>query len=265
MSTNPEKEKAGSTNVWNFTNMDGLIKLMIMTVLVVVPFYLEEPVGFLLLLGYLLMWTILLKIKPKTLLLSAASYGIIVLIPYFFGLLISALLYWLTQDPRFGMREGAYPIFVRLLRLLIVWFVTILYFQTTPVQTVIGIADLFLSPLKAIKVPVSDYLKIVMCVMNQLKETGTDALKTMGEKMRASVRGLGIRGKINFKDIAQLIVSLLVDSFDKIEKIEKMVEETHAADLYQYRFHPALKDLVAVATILLFLFLMWLIDKGSFM
>lgn len=244
-----------------FSDLDGLIKFILATVLASMPFLFQKQISFGILSIYLLLVTLVSRIKLRTLLISVASYCVVVLIPYFFGLLMNALFYSLSGNLMFAY-QGSYEIFLRLFRLLIIWYVSILYFQTTPMKTVIGLLDKLFTPLKIIGVPVTDYLNVVMCIVIELKETGSEVTKGLGERMR-SVMGEDKRGfKLNIKGISQIIVSMIVNSFEKLDKIQSTVEKVNPDDLYNYSFKLSKSDLIGVLSFILLTAVVLIAEKG---
>ena len=245
-----------------FADVDGLIKFILATALACLPFLLQKQMSLGIVSAYLLLVTLVSRIKPRTLLISGASYCIIVMIPYFFGLLMNALFYSVSNNAIFAYQQGPYEIFLRLFRLFIIWYVSILYFHTTPMKTVIGLLDKLFTPLKLVGVPVTDYLKVVMCIVIELKETGSEVTKSLGESMRSAMGGARRKFKINVKGISQIIVSLIVNSFEKLDEIESFVEQVNPEDLYGYRFKLSKSDGIAVASFILLTSLALMLEKG---
>jgi len=244
------------------SDLDGLIKFILAVVLTIVPFLSQKQMSFAIISGYLLIVTLVSRIKLRTLLISATSYFIIVLIPYFFGLLMNGLFYMFSNNDLFAYHQGPYEIFLRLFRLLIIWYVSILYFHTTPMKTVIGMLDKLFIPLKLVGVPVADYLKIVMCIVGELKETGSEVKKSLGQSMRSVMGGDKRRFKINIKGISQIIVSLIVNSFEKLDKIQDRVENVNPEDLYDYSFKLSKLDVVAILSFILLTSVVFMVEKG---
>lgn len=242
--------------------MDGFIKFILAAALAVIPFHLEHQLSFVVLAVYLLLATLVLKIKFQTLAISTASYVIIVLLPYLFGFLMNELLSCLTPKVLFTYHQGPYEVFLRLFRLFIIWYVSILYFQTTPIKTVIGLLDKLFFPLKLFGVPVTDYLKVVMCIILELKGTGEEMKKSFGERVRSIREGTKGRFTIQVKGISQMIVSLLVNSLEKIDTIQTFVENVNPDDLYHYRFNVSKKDAAAVTSFILLMAVLFMIEKG---
>ena len=242
--------------------LDGFIKFILAAALAVIPFLLENQISLGILSIYLLIATLILRIRFKTLMLSAASYCVIVLFPFLFGIGLNWLIYSMTGNQLFAFSQSSYDIFLRMFRLFIIWYVSILYFHTTPLKTVIGLLDKLLAPLKLIGVPVQDYLKVVMCIIIQLKGSGAEIKKNFLENARSTVGATKRKFRINFKGITQVIVSLLVNSFEKLDKIQDFVEKTDCDELYNYQFRVTLKDAAAVGSIVFLTYVIYVIEKG---
>ena len=244
------------------SDMDGLIKFILAIMLSVMPFFVQKIMSFGIIFIYLLLMTLLSRIKLSTLLISASSYLIIVLLPYLFGLLMNGVIYSFSNNNLFAYHQGPYEVFLRLFRLFIIWYVSILYFQTTPMKTVLGLLDKFLTPLKLVGVPVADYLKVVMGSVLELKETGTEVKKSLEEGMRSVMGGNGRKLQLNIKGLSQIIVSLIVNSFGKLDKIERFVEQANPDDLYDYCFMLTKREMVVVLNFVLLTLLVFMVEKG---
>lgn len=243
--------------------IDGLVKFILAVLLAAMVFFFQKGLSFGLLSVYLLLLTMFSRIKPRTLIISASSYFIIVLMPYLFGFFVNGAMYSLTGNNLFALNQGFYGIFVRLFRLLIIWYVSILYFHTTPMKTVLGLLDKLLTPLKFVGLPIDDYLKVVMCTVMELKETGTEIKKSLQESMHAALGGDGRKYKINIKGLSQIIVSLIVNSFEKIDRIQTIVERTKPDDLYDsYSFRLSKKEIIMLFSFAVLAFLVLIVEKG---
>lgn len=244
------------------SDIDGLIKFVLATMLAVMPFFVQKMMSFGLLVVYLLIVTLLSKIKPRTLLISASSYFIVVLMPYLFGLLMNGIMYSFSNNELFAFHQGPGQIFLRLFRLFIIWYISILYFHTTPMKTVFGLLDKLLTPLKLVGIPVADFLKVVMCTVLELKETGTEIKKSLEESMRSALGGHRRKVRLNIKGLSRMIVSLIVNSFGKLDKIESFIERVNPEDLYNYNFRLSKREAVVVLSFILFTILVLMVEKG---
>jgi energy-coupling factor transport system permease protein len=130
-------------------------------------------------------------------------------------------------------------------------------------KTILGLLDKLLFPFKVIKVPVQDYLKVVMCIVMELKGTGEE-MKTSFLNHARSVLG-GSNGSIRskFNGISQIIVSLLVDSFQKLDKLENFVEKINPEELFHYKFKITKREIIALLSIVLLLLVINFIEKGN--
>lgn len=246
-------------------DMDGLVKLLIAIMLAVTAFFLDQPVSLLLLSACLLISAVVLRIKWRTLFLSTVSYVVIVLVPFLFGYLISELLYLFTGNELFAFQQSGYDVFLRIFRLFVIWFVSILYFHTTPLKTIIGLLDKFLFPLKKAGVPTEDFLKIVMCVVLDLKQKGAELKENFMENARAVMGGDQATLKAKMKGVSRIIVSSLVNSFEKIDDIQQSIENLQADDLYGYKLKISLKEIVALVIFSFFIWGLFWIEKEFFL
>ncbi len=244
-----------------FTDLDGFIKFLLAIVIAILPFYFENQVSYGIFLVYLVIVTLASRIRYRTLLLSALSYFIIVLIPYLFGILLNGFLYFLTENTIF-INQGSAELFLRLFRLFIIWYVSILYFQTTPTETIIGLLDKFFFPLKLLKMPVQDYLKVVMCIVIELKGTGEEMKTRFLDHARAVIGGSQTKLRSKFNGISQIIVSALVDSFQKLDELESMVAEIRPEELFNYKFKMTKPEWIAVLSLAGLILILYMLEKG---
>lgn len=247
----------------NQTELDGLVKFVLAIVVAVLPFYFQQHISYGLFMLYVLIITRVLRIPCRALLLSAASYCLIVLIPYLFGISINILLLYLTQNPAFISYQQIPELILRMFRLLVIWYVSMLYIYTTPMPIFLGLLDKLLWPLKLLKVPVQDYLKVVMCVVMDLKSSGEDVKTRFLDRARSAMGGGSKRLKVRLGGIAQLIAATLVESFQKLDSIEAVLEKTSAEDMFHYHFKVTRLEGMAVLSISLLTIVLYFIEKGN--
>ncbi|MGJ7921984.1 hypothetical protein [Neobacillus sp. LXY-4] len=247
------------------SELDGLIKLTQAGMITAIPFLFFKPMSLVLLTVYLLIITFILRMNRRTIAMSAFSYCIVFLFPYLFGLLINSLLYFLSGNDVFALQQSPYEIFLRLFRLFIIWYVSILYFHTTDTKTVIGMFDKLLSPLKLIGVPVADYLKVIMCIVLELTEMGSEVKKSLAESMRSVMGESRRKFRVNINGVSQIIVSLIVNSFDKLDRIESFIEKAEPDDLYHYRFKLSVSDGVSIFSFFLLIYLVLMVEQGHWL
>lgn len=251
------------TSKQGFVHLDGFVKFILAVVIITIAFCIENMASIGILAIYLLLVTLVLKISYKTLAVSAASYILIVLIPYFFGLLINTLVYSVTHNELFLMTQEPYAIFLRLFRLFVLWFCSILYFHTTPMETVLALLNKLLIPLKWLKIPVEDFLKILMCVMGELKGTGEEIKTAFMDSARAVLKGNNDGWRLRIKGLSQIIVSLLINSFQKLDRVESLVENIAEDELLDYRINLTKADLIASLNVVLLIAVL-LVTEGVY-
>lgn len=242
--------------------LDAFIKLIVAIVLTIIPFIIERQLSFIILCAVLIWIAVVLRIKLRTLLLSAASYGVIVIFPFLFGMGISVLINSISANQALFYSPETLDAFLRLLKLFIVWYVSILYFHTTPMSTVLGLLDQLLSPLKRIGVPIQDYLKVVMCIVLELKETGSEMKHKFLENARSTIGSNASTLKDKFKGVSHIIVTSLVNSFDKLDKIQSFVENVKPEDLFGYTFKLSRKEGAALLFAVILIFALYLSESG---
>lgn len=244
-----------------FNDLDALIKLIIVIILATLPFFINNCIGLLLITAYLIFATIFTRIKFRTLLISATSYFIIVLFPYFFGYSVNAFLYWISGNEFFASSKNFIEIFLRLFRLFVIWYVSIIYFHTTSIDKVLGLFGIILSPLKRLRIPVDDYLKLIMCIVIDLRGKGTEIMNNFKENARKVIGGEDSSLKTKIGGAAQFIVSLIVSSFDKINEVQNTIENFNTDNLYNYKFKITLNDILAIISMVIFIILLFVFEN----
>lgn len=240
--------------------LDSGIKLILAIALMIIPFYIQNLWSIGIFIAYLLLITFVLKVNFRTLLISGASFAIIVLFPYFFGLSLNAVIYHFTQNEVFAL-QGAWAIFNRILKLFVIWYLSIIYFQTTPMTSFLGMLDKLTIPFKKIGLSIENYLKVIMCIVILLKAMGNELKENLGQKMRTVMGEKKGRFSINVKGIAQLIVNLILDSFSNLDTIEEYVDRVKPEDLYHYKLKLTLKDGFAILSFTFLIAGIWMLER----
>ena len=249
----PLKEQPG--------DIDGLLKFMLAVGLAVFPFFFQNYWSFIVLAIYLTFITVILRIKLKILIIGITSYCIMVLIPCLFGIAVQSFLLSRTDNSLLLINQDISQLLVRLICLLIVWYVSMLFFYTTQLKTIMGLLEKLLSPLRLIGVPVKDYLKIILCIVLELQEKGAQIKEAVLNSARSFSSKSGTL-RINFQGISKFIVSLLVNSLQELENIENMVKNISDEQLGSYKFAFSKKEGIALLSFVFLTVLIVLIEKG---
>ncbi len=233
--------------------MDSGIKLFIAVVLGITPFFIDCYIAYILLMAYFFLLTVLSGIPIRIITKSIITYTIIIIMPYFFGLLIAIVFYRLTGKYMGAFYSSFEEVALRLLKLFILWYAGSLYLNSTPMQSVIGLFYKLFSPLKQIGVPVSDFLKIIMCVMNELKELAPEVKKSFSESLGQIFRSGKDLSKGKIKAIGYVLVSFIVNSFQRLGKVEEDIKQIETKDIFIYKFTISRVDILVILSLILLL------------
>ena len=216
-----------------FWPIDSGYKFIIALILGTIPFFLDHQFSFILLAVYLFTSTFLYGARLKDMFKSMAAYLIIILFPYLFGLGMAAIVSAFSATD-FGMVYGSFEdVTLRLIQLFLLWYATSLFFFSTSTEEIVGVFDFMLTPLKKMGVPVEDFLKVIMCVVNELKQLGPSVKKSFANSMKGFSENETWRAKI--AQISDVLVAFIVDSFQRLDEVEKYVNEVDAKALFTYR------------------------------
>ncbi|MFA6809347.1 MAG: energy-coupling factor transporter transmembrane component T [Eubacteriales bacterium] len=236
--------------------MDTGIKFILATFLSVTPFLCQGKLSFAVIGGYMLAITFFAGLDKKVLLKSVLAYIIVIVLPYAFGLSINLLIGYFSPQKVIAL-DGLNRMIFKIIQLFLVWYIGSLYFHTTEMKSFIGLFDKILFPLKLLRIPVSDYLKVVMCIVIELEGATHELKENFGQKMSSVVQKSRWIYKINIKEISNILVSLIVNSFNKLERIQEFVETTNSEELYCYKLKLSKNDFWAIGSIVLLTILLF--------
>ena len=226
--------------------MDAGVKICIAILLSIAPFLCEKQMSIGVILIYIFIITVFSGIHMQVLFRNLISYTIMVLVPYLFGYLVSMFFAFLFSNAFFISDNSFKEIAFKFLQLFFIFHIGSLYFYTTPIESVMGMLNKVFSPLKLLGVPISEYINTVMCIVIELPKTITEFGNVLLQQVRLIVKNNSYSFKTNIKQISDVLVSLIVKSFQKIERIEKLIEEGDSNHLYSYRFKFSKNDAIAI-------------------
>lgn len=232
-----------------FWQIDSGVKLFIAFVLGIVPFFITSYINFIILVGYLLLTTFLYGASLRDMLKSMALYMFIIIVPYIFGLLMAALVSKITGTDMAMVYSSAQDVALRLIQLFLLWYASSLYFFSTPTKDVVGVFDRVLSPLKRLGVPVTDFLKVIMCVIKELKELAPGVKKSFTENMGQITKKSSWKSKITV--ISDVLVSFIVNSFDRLDEVEEYVKQVESKDLFTYKYTISKREVLLLISFVL--------------
>lgn len=228
-----------------FWPIDSGYKLFIAVTLGIIPFFIDHYLSFILLGLYLFASTFIYRARLREMIKSMIAYLIIIIVPYMFGLLMAAIVSAVSGTDM-SMVYGSYQdVALRLVQLFLLWYATSLFFFSTPTEEIVGVFDRVFTPLKRLGVPVNDFLKVIMCVVNELKQLGPGVKKSFTTSMTKLSEKSKWRTKI--KVISDILVAFIVDSFKRLDEVEEYVNRIDAEELFTY------KSVISKSEIILFM------------
>ena len=233
--------------------MDSGVKLLVILILGVIPFFIDSSVNFTLLVAYLVFATFLSGIQLPIILKNILGYIIIIILPYAFGLLMAIGVSKITGQEPMLFYSSLEDVALRLFQLFILWYVGILYFNTTKPENFLGLFDKLLSPLKRIGVPVSDFLLVIMCVINHLKELAPEVKESFAHDISQIFGKKRNISKRKMEGVSKMLVVFIVNSFQRLGNLEEYIKQVENKDLFNYQFNLNKLDILAIFSIVILL------------
>lgn len=236
-----------------FWPIDSGYKLFVAVTLGIFPFFIDHNLSFILLGLYLFLSTFIYGARLREMMKSMVAYLIIIIVPYIFGLLMAAFVSTVSGTD-LSMVYGSYQdVALRIVQLFLLWYSTSLFFFSTPTEEIVGVFDRVFSPLKRLGIPVKDFLKVIMCVVNELKQLAPEVKKSFATSMKELSEKSTWRRKI--KVISNILVAFIVDSFKRLDEVEEYVNHVDTEELFAY------KSVISKSEVLLFISFILLISS----
>ncbi|SER93951.1 hypothetical protein [Salisediminibacterium halotolerans] len=248
------------SNINKFLQVDSGYKLFTAVLLGIVPFLVHHSVSYVILSAYLLMLTFLYGARLKEMMKSMTAYLIIIIIPYTFGLLMA----WAVSHvygSELALVYGTYEdVALRLLQLFLLWYATSLFFFSSPTEELVGVFDRALTPLKKIGVRSEEFLTVIMCIVKELKYLGPGVKAGFSESAAAFSKKTSWKVKINV--LSTILVSFIVDSFQRLDEVERYVANVKPEELFSYRPKFTIIDGVMFLSLAALLYTMLMVEMN---
>lgn len=234
--------------------MNAGIKLILFVSLIVSVFICKNPISFVVIAVFVCGITGFSGISKNVIKRNLIFLSFAVLLPYLFGLAVSELVSVFCYGHFFPLGEKTASATFRILKVIIAGHIGSLYFYSTPTQ---AIADLFAKlayPFKFLNLP--DYAKTLAIILAEIPNSA-DTAKNMilKEAITSENNQKGIRNRLN--RIADDMVSMIVNSFQKIDRIQEALENEDIAKP-QINSNPKRNLAEALIFVLVFALLIWL-------
>ena len=231
--------------------MDPGVKGVLVIILGIILFWSKLPLSLAVILLYILLVTVFSGLSFRVLLRNLLYLSIALIVPYLFGLIFS-ICGALFDSGRFSFGSIYFPeIALKFGRLILLGHIASIYMYTTPFGRIVGMLNRLLTPVKSFGAPVKDYLKILICIRTELPSAIKRGRATVARwrDPAETVKRRSLKHKI--EGMANLIVSQILQSFQEIERIQKLIDETDYAGLDAFRFKISKSDIMAIISLIL--------------
>ncbi|WP_434511981.1 hypothetical protein [Desulfitobacterium sp. AusDCA] len=238
-----------SKNVELDVGIKGILAILLMAV----SAFCQGRLDFIIFSLYLLAVTILLRSDLRFILKNLISYGVIFILPYFLGLLLSLLAGMFIPNTISINHLQVTETLIRLGKVFFIWYIGSLYFFTTPFEEILIMLKTVLSPLNAIGIPILKYLNMMMCIMNELTESISRFKMDILEEVRHVFKDKQIGFKVKLSHLANILVSFIANSLQKTDAVQKQVE-TIKINVYVYKMRFSKNESLGILSFILLLF-----------
>ena len=233
------------------TAMDPGVKTGLVILFAVILFWSKTPLGFAVILLYILLVTVFSGLSFRILLRNLLYLSVALIVPYLFGFIFSiggALL----NPGGFSVEGIDFPaIALKFGRLILLGHMGSIYMYTTPFGRIVGMLNKLLTPVQRCGAPVRDYLKILICIRAELPNAIKRSRDTVARwrDPAGTVKRRSLKSKI--EGMAHIIASQILQSFQEIERIQRLIDETDCAELDAFRFKVSNVDIMALISLIL--------------
>lgn len=235
-----------------YVEVDAGIKTVLAILLAVVACFCDSRLDLVYFTIYLVLITVLLGSNLRFILKNLATYGIFIVFPYLCGLFFSFLIQKLFPGPTYVYNFEA--TFFRMVKIFYIWYISSLYFFTTPLKIIMDIFNIIFFPLSYLGIPVAKHMNMVMVVINKLTSSvgqfKQDIMEQAGHIIKDDQLGL----KTKLKELSNILVVFIANSLQQTDEIQEQVEMIRQRD-YQYKLRVSKNEILAILTFIIFLLL----------
>ncbi|MEN6350200.1 MAG: CbiQ family ECF transporter T component, partial [Syntrophomonas sp.] len=175
---------------------------------------------------YLLIITVLLKSNLRFILKNLLSYGIIILFPYSFGILLSFLMNRLFSGSVYVNNVNLEAALFKMIKIFFIWYIGNLYFFTTPFEKIADMLNKVFSPLNSVGIPVARYLNMTMFIVNELVKSVGRFKQDIFEQARHIFKNNEIGIKTKAKELSNILVSFIANSLQGTDEMQDRFERS---------------------------------------
>lgn len=237
-----------------YIEIDAGIKAVLAILLGVASLYCDNRLDLIYFALFLVVITVFLRSDFRFVLKNIAAYGVIFVFPCLCGLLLSLLVNKLFPGAAFHSNIVFEGLLLKMVKIFFIWYIGSLYFFTTPFRSIVDMLNKVFSPLNSLGIPVSKYLKIVMCIVNVLTKSVGQFKQDILEQARHIFKNNHLGVKTKFKELSNILANFIANSLQQTDEIQKQAELT-CVDNSQYTLRITKNAIVAFLGCIIFLLL----------
>lgn len=236
------------------TEIDAGIKLILAILLAAASAFCKNELELVYFSVFLLAVTVFLKSDLRFIVKNLFSFGIIILVPYVFGILLSLGLNRLYPGPFYSI--DLHAALLKMARIFFIWYIGNLYFFTTSLVLIMDMFDKVFSPLNRAGIPVSRYLNMIMFIVNELSRTVGQFKGDIFEQAAHIFKNRQLGLKIKLKELSNILVHYIADSLQQTDEIQAQAELKNI-NKCQYTLRISKTEIAAILGCVIFLLLLF--------
>lgn len=198
---------------------------------------------------YLLVITVFLKSDFRFILKNLFSYGIIILFPYCFGLLLSLLMNKLWHGSVYNFNLDA--VLLKMIKIFFIWYIGNLYFFTTSFESITEMLNKVFRPLNSIGIPIAKYLNMVLFIINELTRSVGQFKNEIFEQARDIFKNKQLGAKTKAIELSHILVAFIANSLQRTDEIQEQVALTPVSN-NQYALKISKNEIAAILSFIIF-------------
>lgn len=200
---------------------------------------------------FLLMVTLWLKCELRFVAKNLASFAVILGLPYVGGLLLSGLMSHLVPGTQAVIGFTWQAVAFKMVKIFFIWYISSLYFFTTPFLAIAEMLGRLLAPLNAWGIPVNKHLHMILCIVQELTRSVGQFTRDVMEQARLIFKnnelGLGAR----CKELAHILAGFIANSLQQTDHIQAEYDGIGVPGVY--RPNIVRNEILAMLSSLIFL------------
>lgn len=226
--------------------LDAGIKLLILIMLTFLLFYCHKNMSLYAVFSYTLVITFFMGMKFHYFIKNVISFAIIFILPYTFSLIFSFILAFYFQD--FYYYINFKEIFMKFLKIFFVWYIGNVYFYTTNYVSIFAM----INKIVPYRMGITSLLNKILCIIIQITKTLNEFRNYILNPALLTFKNKNLSLKNKIKEIANILVSYIVNSLEQVEDIERLIAQTDI-NKYTYKIKLTQKETILLISFIVFI------------